>query len=191
MRSGCPVGSYTDSYDIPAHRDCAEPAGWRARAAATGASTEESARCRPETLMLRASRGFGARMRPLYRACQCLLSHRARRRLSPRLRGFSALVVVALGCSGTNITTVLNFVSARAPLAWFKAPERRPSCQPPCGSHWQRSTLLCWPRQPGGLLWVLRGTETQRATDTTLDSDEGAYVYGCSTRTLLMVEHSP
>ena len=26
-----------------------------------------------------------------------------------------------------NITTVVNFVSAMAPLAWFKAPERRPA----------------------------------------------------------------
>ncbi len=137
--------------------------------------------------MLPASRGFGARIHPLCRACHCLLSHRARRRLSPRLRGFSALVVVALGCSGTNITAVVYFVRARPPLAWFKAPERRPSCQPPCGSHRQRSRLLCWPRRPGAAVVGIRGTETQSTTDTTLVSDEGAYVYGCSTRTLLMV----
>ena len=78
----------------------------------------------------------------------------------PRL--FRSCCCCALGCSGTNITAVVNFVSARAPLAWFKATERRPSCQPPCGSHWQRSRLLCWPRRPGATVVGIRSTETQK-----------------------------
>ncbi len=40
---------------------------------------------------------------------------------------FPLFCCCALGCSGTNITTAVNFVSAMAPLAWFKALERRPA----------------------------------------------------------------